>query len=345
MRVSGSSLPNKLESIERQESNSSNIDDSAKGKDEDLPQGHWPQEGPPRKPPITGIGDLPPDHSSETVEIMNREFEFLGVLPTVIDKKLTEQKTKGNSDNINDPKDKHSPGDPTSKGKGVGGLSSKTPIEYQGYGVLIDLWDTLNKMKDSSKYKNKITEVQWYVPSLGYGDSEPLKLIPIPELGIDDLPNFNQLLINKSKKDIEEHLKKVNLWNSVTRLSDDKFIRGVLTIRIQVKGQYVFLVEIERRQKNQSTPSEATTDKERFSGLIFILKDLDKLDNWLHILLNNTAFFVGIMSKSVSLCPGNAHPYQHRKAAWEDWSQEASIVKALSHVGIGLKSLSAKKIK
>lgn len=344
LRVSGSSLPKKVEYIERQESNSSNIDDLAKGKDEELPQGHWPQQGPPKKPPITGTGDLAPDNNSETVEIMAHKFKFIGVLPVVTDKKLTEQKTRGNSDNVKDSKDKHSSGDPTGKNKGVGGLSSSSLIEYKGYGVLIDLWETLNKMKDSPKYKNSITEVQWYVPSLGYGDSEPLRLIPIPTLDRVDLLKFTHLLINKSNKDVDEYLKKINSWNSVTRMSEDKFIRGVLIIRIKVKGQYLFLVEIERRQNNQGEHSETqSTDKEKYSGLIFSLRDPKKLDDWLNTLLNNTAFFLGIMSKSASLCPGDAHPYQHRKAAWEEWHQEASIIKALSNIGIDLKDLSAKK--
>ena len=312
---------------------------------EELPQGHWPQQGPPKKPPITGTGDLPPDQNSETVEIIERKLKVIGNLPTVTDIKLSEQKTKSSSDNIKEPKDKHSSGDPTGKDKGVGGLSSNTPIEYQGYGVLIDLWETLNKMKESPKYKKEITEVQWYVPSLGYGDSEPLRLTPIPELSEDDLIKFEHLLKNKSNKDVDDYLKKINSWNSVTRMGEDKFIRGALIIRIRIKGQHIFFVEIERRQNQDEYSVTKLADKEKFSGLIFILKDLDKLDDWLHTLFNNTAFFLGIMSKSVSLCPGYAHPYQHRTASWQQWPQEASIIKALSHVGVGLKSLSEKEEK
>jgi hypothetical protein len=316
LQVAGCSDPKGLP-IERDREDRHYSDRSDRGENDDGAEGGVKERLLAKLPQIIDLtGDEDPDSGSAKVEILDPAFVKLGEARVIFDVRgQLHQGTPGTKwRGVS--RDKFSGGDSHGSGKGVGRAAIHAEAIMESEGILLDMWKALLFMKEKHK---EIETAEWFTFKTGFlADKEP-KLI--------SLEPFNNAT----------EIKDANLRNwpyfDIATLTS----RGVLVMRTKVAGKMFYMIEIQRRpRKTKKKDGTVKPDEQKFQGLIFTLKDQNRLSSWLRRFLADIRPSKGVMSKLAGKCPGMAKPFNHSSARSGQVSCEAAILNAFRIIGISL---------
>ena len=182
-------------------------------------------------------------------------------------------------------------------------------VEIESKGMLWDMWEAMVYLKN--KHSDLITSLDCFPLQDDRADRPSFNLV-----------TFKPFEANESADEITRN------WVYLDPLL--KLPRGVLIARLVVRGQAVYIVEIQRRIKGD-------TFEEHFPGMVFILDDERYLSSWVHQLLDNIRHVHGRMRKLRSRCPGTHFVFTHRKSKDNQVNCMSTVKWALKQVGHQLK--------
>jgi len=353
LRIMGTSDPND-ETIVRQRENQND----PQTQNPTGPLGGWPRTHKDITPPIKNLtDDERPDTDTETQELKEMAFVPQGHRRHVIHQPLDEAKTRGQDGPPRKEGDPLGSGDGEGRGKGIGKSTSSSPDALTSNGVVKDMWDTLNKIAMSNKYSPEITNVRWFVPGHPFdgSDSADIKLMQI------DLPNEAQLEMyfdadNPNLTDIE--IQDINAKRSAAinwcyirkdRKDESKTRhRGLLVMTAAIGASNICIIEIERRFKvevmisednDSSEKSELQTvesERNNFTCLSFLYTSDKQLETVANKIASNIGIHKGVFSRIRHIVPQDHSVDVHKPASWEEWSQEATIIRVFKKLGLSL---------
>jgi len=267
---------------------------------------------------VSLTGDAEPDHGSNSVEILDNNFEVLGIPRLIVDrygKKVADR--TGVRKNGDDPSF-YSSGEAYGSGKGVGYASIHAQPVMESKGALMDIWNAAQHIK--KKYHDKIQSVDWYTFQDGYkafGIPRLIALEPIDELDEPDIPKQTRNWI---------------YYDVAT-----KVVRGVMVIRIVTDGIPVYIIEIQRRPRIRKGQNEESIEgEEPYKGFVTIIENDGDFLQWLKRFLYEVRYVRGIMEKLTTRSPFKAAAFAHSRADGDDVINEASILNALKKMDIRL---------
>lgn len=263
--------------------------------------------------------DDEPDRGSSTVEIFNDARVKLGVARLVLPAKLTKIGnrnvivTSGSSN-----QSEFSTGEAHGTGKGVGQASIYAKSVLESHGTLRDVWNAMLFLK--KEYPLQITSVDWFTFEDGFkSDCEPslINLQPFDGVAAEGIKNS---ISNWCYLDIQ-----------------NKTPRGILVTRIIVDGKCIFILEIQRKQRNKISEDDVmTVSEESYKGFVFTLLNNNDFESSLRRFMNKVRMVRGIMQNLTADIVGQADTFKHVSAAGEQSACEAAVVNALCKVGINL---------
>lgn len=322
------------------------------------PLGGWPR--PPKNitPPIKNLtDDERPDNDAETQELKEMSFVRLGYRRPVVHQPLDKAKTRGQDGPPRKDGDPLGSGDGEGKGKGIGKSTSSSPDALTSQGVVKDMWDTFNKIADSNKYSPKISNVRWFVPGYPFDRyrDQGIKLMQI------DLPSEAQLqayfdedklgLDDEEIRTIKAKRSSAINWCYIRNDRQRELTtrhRGLLVMTASVGMCNICIIEIERRFKVETTLSECedsdekyelqTIESERnnFTCLSFLYTSERQLETVATNVARNIGIHKGVFSRIKDLVPQMHSVDVHKPASWEEWSQEATIIRVFKKLGLPL---------
>lgn len=262
-------------------------------------------------------GEEEPDFGIGSTEILDTEFEVVGKRRVVIDVRRDRAKSgAGHSggSNVTSPS-VVSGGDPYGSGKGVGQASIYAKQVMESHGMLRDMWNAMLYLR--RQYPTRIHSVEWFTFESGFcTDLEP-EVIALTPFEDDD-------------KTVDT---KTRHWLYLD--VDSKVPRGVLVARLRVEQKSVFIVEFERRTRQEQDNDGVTKEKEEnFKGLVFTLDDGQTISKWLAELLFEIRKVHGIVRNLTGKIPGNALTFSHKSSRSEEISCQAAVLKALEKMEI-----------
>lgn len=270
------------------------------------------------KPPtiIDLTGDEEPDHGAGTIEIQDPDFEILGQARAIIDvRKERAEKSKGKKSQGTDASE-FSSGEPYGAEKGVGyaAIHAKPVMESQG--ILRDMWNALLLLR--KKYPELIQSVGWYTFEHGFRfDAEP---------SLIGLQPFDE----EANAEIDTDVRHWPYYDLASLIP-----RGILVIRVIVKENPLYLLEIQRRPRKKKTKDGTIRDaEESYKGLVFALDNQSHLQKWLRQLLADLRDVKGVVQKIAGTCPGKAATFKHTPASKEEVPCEAAAMNALKKMGV-----------
>lgn len=271
------------------------------------------------KPPeiIDLTGDLEPDSQAISAEIEDTDFEEMGKPRVVIKmkpdlaKSSAGPKTKGTDASM------FSSGEAHGSGQGVGYASISAKPVAETYGMLLDMWNAMQFLKE--KYPHSIESVEYYTFSDGYKTGIEPKLIGLEPFSEDDEVN------STTRK-----------WPYID-IKTCQEIRGILVARIVANGRHIHVIEIQRRpQKKKDKNGNAEDAEENYKGLAFVLDNQREFGRWLRLLLSEIRLVRGVVQKLLEKCPGRAATFKHSAAGSDEVPCEAAVLNALDKMGIGV---------
>lgn len=264
--------------------------------------------------------DAEPDRGGEGLGIEEPEFELLGaqrLITNYRDKQARGSaaiKVKGGASGS------YSTGESFGEGKGVGYASIRTEPIMESQGVMRDMWNAMEFLREL--YPRKIYKVEWFTFEDGYRSDKEPKLIALE-------PFSTQELIGEGK----ELPTATQNWPYMDRHRSE--LRGVLVARLSLARKTIHIVEIQRRRKGKASGSPQDTE-EHFKGLVFVLDDQKHFASWLRKLLSRVRYAHGVLQKLEKQCPGEAASFSHRPARNERVPCEGAVRLALKKVGFHL---------
>lgn len=261
-------------------------------------------------------GSEEPDHGLGSTEIIDTEFEVVGLRRAVIDVRRDPQKTGGGHGRCSGGASPSviSGGDPYGRGKGVGQASIYAKQVMGSHGMLRDMWNAMLYLQ--RQYPTMIRSVEWFTFETSFCADPEFKLIAMTPFKDDD-------------KTVD-----IKTRNWLYFDVDRKTPRGVLVARFQVGFKTVYIVEVQRRSRRKQEDDE--TSEESFKGLVFFLDQGQSLEKWLTELLSGIRKVVGIVKKLTGKCPGIADTFKHSSSGCDEIACQAAVVNALRKMGIHL---------
>ena len=263
-------------------------------------------------------GDVAPDAHAVSVEIEDPDFEELGILRIITDRRKrpkgsSGQKAKGDDASV------FSSGEAHGKGQGVGYAAIHAPQLMESQGILRDMWNAMIFLKQDKMMQ--IQAVEWFTFHDGYKDDAEPNLIGLEPFTIED--RQRNILDTTTLK-----------WPFIDPITRE--IRGILVSRLTIQGSSVYIIEVQRRaQKRKKKDGNAKGSEESFKGLVMALDEQDKFEKWLWIFLSKIRFSKGVMTDLVEKCPGKAATFKHMTTDKSDRVRcEHNVLKALNKIGV-----------
>lgn len=267
-----------------------------------------------------------PDSGASPLEIKTASFEVLGDGCSVISLKKNKAESVSGKKLENRHHSSYSVNESSGGMDDIGYLSmssAKRPTELllESKGVVRDMWNAILYLR--SKYPDKVTSVEWYTPETSYSSDVEPRLVAVPEFERQDVEN-EEAKISKT----------ILNWPYLNVMSK-KDLRGILVARINVDGNIVHLVEIQRRLTQEGV-NDSVSEDEKFRGLVFKLDDAEDIFNWISLLVHDLRYVKGIIQKLSGKCPGVAMPYKHSSAKTEPTPGYRALLNALGKLGVNL---------
>lgn len=272
--------------------------------------------GPYLEKPLSLTSDEEPDHGSASIQVPDREFEYLGPRRRV--HRVTQEHAEENPGRAKPPEkiETASGGEHYGQGKGVARalMHAEAPLESEGY--LRDLWRAV--MELHRLHPNIITSVEFFTLEMGYRKSiEPcLVAFKLPE--------------TLDGQSLTQREKIARNWVYVDR--KNKLIRGMLIIRLRTPGKNVHLLEIQRKPSYRSVISS-----DGYRGLVIDVEDETQFAPWLVKLMSNLRYKSGVFAELLVDAPGKVDVFNHRSSAIEQFRHESALRHALKKIGVMLK--------
>ncbi len=263
-------------------------------------------------------GDVAPDAHAVSVEIEDPDFEELGILRIITDRRKrpkgsSGQKAKGDDASV------FSSGEAHGKGQGVGYAAIHAPQLMESQGILRDMWNAMIFLKQDRMMQ--IQAVEWFTFHDGYKDDAEPNLIGLEPFTLED--RQRNILDTTTLK-----------WPFIDPITRE--IRGILVSRLTIQGSSVYIIEIQRRaQKRKKKDGNIKGSEESFKGLVMALDEQDKFEKWLWVFLSKIRFSKGVMTDLVEKCPGKEATFKHMTTDKSDRVRcEHNVLKALNKIGI-----------
>jgi hypothetical protein len=265
-------------------------------------------------------GDVAPDPHAVSVEIEDPDFEELGVLRIITDRKKRPKgssgpKVKGDDASI------FSSGEAHGQGQGVGYAAIHAPQLMESQGILRDMWNAMMLLKEDKMMQ--IQAVEWFTFHDGYGDDAEPNLIGLEPFTIEE--RQENILDSTTIK-----------WPYIDPVA--RKTRGVLVSRMTIQEASIYIIEIQRRTQKRKDKDERMKDvEESFKGLIVALDDQQEFEKWLWLFLSNIRFTKGVMKNLVEKCPGKAATFKHMAVGKSDNIRcKHNILNALHKIGFDI---------
>lgn len=173
-----------------------------------------------------------------------------------------------------------SAGDPNGTGKGIGHALIYSPISVDSNGAVMDMWNAIQHLKNT--YPEIILNVESYNSAHGFNSNVKPNFITLNKFSNDEIAN---------DKNITTSHKNWVYFDPRTKAST----RHLLITRINICGNYVYLIEIERR--NKKIKNEDNEKEESLQGIIFMLKEHNDFDIWLNTFRSKVRKVMGKLRK------------------------------------------------
>lgn len=265
-----------------------------------------------------------PDSGGAPLEIKTSSFEVLGHGCSVVSLRKNKAESVSGAKSENRLHSSYSVNEPMGEGDDVGYVSissEKRPEQLimESKGILRDMWNAILYLR--KEYPDRVTSVEWYTPETSYSSETEPHLIAVPEF---ECKGFND--------DDSKISKTILNWPYLNIISKTD-LRGILVARINVDGNMLHLMEIQRRL-TRGDVNESVAEDEKFRGLVFTLNDADDIFNWISLLVHELRYVKGVIQKLSGKCPGVAMPYKHSSAKVEPVPGYRALLNALGKLGI-----------
>lgn len=265
-------------------------------------------------------GDVAPDPHAVSAEIEDPDFEELGVLRLITDRRKRPKgssgpKAKGDDASV------FSSGEAHCHGQGIGYAAIHAPQIMESQGILRDMWNAMIFLKKDKMMQ--IQAVEWFTFYDGYNDDAEPNLIGIEPFTMEE--RQRNILDSTTLK-----------WPFIDPIARE--IRGILVSRMTIQGESVYILEIQRRaQKRKDKDGHMKDVEESFKGLVVALDDQEEFEKWLWLFLSKIRFTKGVMKDLVETCPGKAATFKHVTVDGSDRIRyESSVLNALHKIGIDI---------
>lgn len=262
-------------------------------------------------------GNLEPDHGAPIIEVQDPDYVILGKPREIKD--IVREKAKSSKGVLTNGADAtvFATGDAYGSGKGVGYASVHAKNELESNGALRDMWNAM--LYYQKKYPKQITSVEWFTFDKGYqADGEP-----------------NLIALDPFSKETGADLKgEIRNWPYYDFRTLQR--RGILVSRIGINGQFVYIIEIQRRPRSFQNEDGVEQDaEESYTGFVFQAENQQEVDEVIKYFMNRIRYAKGIVKNLLRDCPvSKARAFQHKSAGFEIIPCEAAVLNALGKVNI-----------
>ena len=266
--------------------------------------------------PIELTSAQAPDADAVSVEIQDPDFEVLGNVNPIVRRYQNKGERSARPTRPATDASLFSSGVSHGNLKGVGYAHIHTKPVLESQGVLRDMWKAMLFLKQ--QHPLRIKSVMWYTLEGGLSDA------PEPSLIAFEPYETNR---NAPKSKTIRH------WPYLD--PNELTLRGALVMRVEVNGELIYLLEIQRRsQVRKNEEGNLTDTEESFQGLVFTLDDQSSLNRWLSFVLSEVRTVRGVLKKLITSCPGKAATFRHAPASGDQVPCEAAARNALRKMGV-----------
>lgn len=266
-----------------------------------------------------------PDSGASLLEIKTSSFEVLGHGCSVVSLRKNKAESVSGAKLENRLHSSYSVNESMGGRDDVGYFSvssEKRPVQLimESKGILRDMWNATLYLK--KEFPDRVTSVEWYTPETSYSSENEPHLVAVPEFesnGEGDDFKISKTILN---------------WPYLN-VMNKKDLRGILVVRINIDGNMVHLVEIQRRLTHGDVNGSVSED-EQFRGLAFMLNDDEDIFNWVSFLVHELRYVKGIIQKLSGKCPGVAMPYKHSSAKNDPVPGHRALLNALGKLAINI---------
>lgn len=266
--------------------------------------------------PIELTSAQAPDADAVSVEIQDPDFEVLGNFNPIVRRYQNKGERSARPTRPATDASLFSSGASHGSMKGVGYAHIHARPVLESQGVLRDMWNAMLFLK--RQHPSSISSVMWYTLEGGFSDAlEPSLIAFEPYKNNSDAP--------KSKT--------IRNWPYLD--PNELTLRGALVMRVEVNGEFIYLLEIQRRsQVRKNEEGNLTDTEESFQGLVFKLDDQSSLNRWLSFVLSEARTVRGVLKRLIASCPGRSATFRHATASGDQVPCEAAAYNALRKMGI-----------
>lgn len=228
---------------------------------------------------------LEPDGHAETTIVRVPPFESIGTPRTIISSRKT---IKGNKSNVGPQPPKaetFADAEGSGTGRNVGKLEHVAEAPLESHGFLHDIWNAFKSLQPANS--ERISEVNWYTPNLGFQRNDNIQLIQI--LPIED-PSVDH---------------EVRIWPHTNR--DTSKQRGIMAIRIKIDNYNYFCLEIQR----DTIDKDRTTIAKYAGALITEQITYEALNELLERICTTLPYALGRFKRMRSTLPKNTIVFKH----------------------------------
>ncbi|MBY0463191.1 MAG: hypothetical protein K2Q34_08425 [Alphaproteobacteria bacterium] len=262
-------------------------------------------------------GNLEPDHGAPIIEVQDPSYVILGKPREIKD--VVREKAKSSKGELTNGAEAtvFATGDAYSSEKDVGYASIHAKNELESNGALRDMWNAM--LYFQQKYPKQIKSVEWFTFDNGYQDNGEPNLIALNPFS------------KETGKDLEGEIRN---WPYFDTRSLQR--RGILVSRIGIDGQFVYIVEIQRRPRSvENEDGIAYSSEESYTGFIFKAESQQEVEEVIKYFMNRIRYVKGIVKNLLRDCPVSmASAFQHKSAGFETIPCEAAVLNALGKVNI-----------
>jgi hypothetical protein len=270
-----------------------------------------------RPPDIVDLtGDAEPGYDTSSVEVLDQDFAVMGIPRAIVDRHGRKITSRSGARRKGDNASAYSSGEPQGSGKSVGFASIHAKPVMESHGALMDMWNAI--LHAQRKYPDNIQSVEWFTFEDGYKSMSHPNLIALDP--IDDDAAIPTITRNWVYHDV-----------ATVR------VRGVMVVRLLIKGTPIHIIELQRRpRKIKGENDQEKEGEESFKGFVTKIEDNDQFVRWLKRFLSDVRYIRGIVQKLTPYSSGKADAFTHKSAGYEKVPCEAAVLNALGKVGVVL---------
>lgn len=278
-----------------------------------------------------------PGRNAPTLQILERELQWLGEPPAITEVRARETSPPRGGNRRGPPPgppNNASAGEPHGSDKNVGAASIHAPIALESHGMLRDMWTALQTLA-SVNYEG-CGGLAFYTRDGGLEAGPEPRLMPFGRTDV---------VSDKDAEDLKEKKKRkrARSWSDI-RNDEGGPPRGALLARLGTDKGYVYFLEIERKAKPVLDTNGGETGnfaEEPFCGLTFKLADAASLQDWVGRMMDMLPTTRGVFrNELLQTCPGVAQTFKHvlpkeSTSPWVHIAQRAIAKLGKSHAPRG----------